>query len=201
LPKIADHLCPECRDHFGEVRDGLALLGIPFTQSHRLVRGLDYYTRTTFEVVSSEGELGAQNSILGGGRYDGLVEELGGPAVPGIGLAVGMERLVLALPGLATEPRCEVFLAPLGSKEVFAKVLLAQRALRMAGIRTLTDPEGRSLKSQMKKADKLRARFVAILGPDELSRQVFMVRNMADSQQQEVPIDRLVEHLKEEIGG
>ena len=92
LPKITDHLCADCREHFAEVRRQLELLGIPYRLSHRLVRGLDYYVRTTFEVTSDA--LGAQSSVLGGGRYDGLVKDLGGPDVPGIGFAVGMERLV-----------------------------------------------------------------------------------------------------------
>ena len=96
LPRIADHLCAECRDHFAEVRRELDLLGIPTASSHRLVRGLDYYMRTTFEVMS--GALGAQNSVLGGGRYDGLVKDLGGPDLPGIGFALGMERLVMTMP-------------------------------------------------------------------------------------------------------
>src|SRR6266536_2663100 len=111
LPRISDHLCDECRAHFAEVRRELELLHIPYRLSHRLVRGLDYYVCTTFEVLS--GELGAQNSVLGGGRYDGLVKELGGPDICGIGFAVGMERLIMALPAAQDERRCDVFLMPL----------------------------------------------------------------------------------------
>ena len=113
LPMIADHLCAECRDHFAEVRRQLEALGIPYRVSPRLVRGLDYYVRTTFEVLS--GELGAQNCVLGGGRYDGLVRDLGGPDVAGIGFAVGLERLALLLPPREGERRCDVFLAPLAA--------------------------------------------------------------------------------------
>ena len=166
LPKISEHLCDECRAHFAEVRRELELLKIPYRLSHRLVRGLDYYVRTTFEVVS--GELGAQNSVLGGGRYDGLVKELGGPDIPGIGFALGMERLVMLVPPVAVAARCDVFLAPLvaGARD-FA--LRLQRQLRKAGVRVLMDHEGRGLKSQMKRADKLGARLVAIMGEDELA--------------------------------
>jgi histidyl-tRNA synthetase len=198
LPRIADHLCAECRDHFAEVRRELGLMGIPHRLSHRLVRGLDYYVRTTFEVVSTA--LGAQNSVLGGGRYDGLVEQLGGPALSGIGWALGMERLVMLLPEAAGERRCDVFLAALaeGARDA---ALLAQKALRAAGLRSLMDHEGRGLKSQMKKADKLGARYVALLGTDELQAGVWTVRDMASSTQETVPQARLVDHFKEKLDG
>ena len=198
LPKISDHLCGPCRDHFGEVRRELDLLGIPHRLSHRLVRGLDYYVRTTFEVTSAG--LGAQNSVLGGGRYDGLVAQLGGPETSGIGWALGMERLVMLLPDAAGAPRCEVFLAPLapGALDV---ALLAQRGLRAGGLRVLMDQEGRGLKSQMKKADKLGARYVAILGPDELLAGTWTVRDMGGSSQEAVPHAKLVEYFKEKLDG
>jgi len=198
LPKITDHLCPECRDHFAEVRRQLELLGIPYRLSHRLVRGLDYYVRTTFEVTS--GELGAQNSVLGGGRYDGLVEDLGGPAVAGIGFAVGMERLALLLPPRADERRCDVFLVPL-AREAVDPALLLQRELRRAGLRAMLDPEGRSFKSRMKQADRLGARFVAIRGDDERARGVWTLRDMARSTQEDVEEARVLDHLKERTNG
>jgi histidyl-tRNA synthetase len=201
LPKITDHLCAECRDHFAEVRRQLDLLGIAYRVEPRLVRGLDYYVRTTFEVTSSA--LGAQNSVLGGGRYDGLVHELGGPELCGIGFAVGMERLALipAADGEGAQPRrCEVFLVPLASGAL-DRALLVQRGLRAAGRSALLDHEGRGLKSQMKKADKLGARFVAILGEDEQARGVWTVRNMASSAQEEVPEARLAEYFRERLDG
>jgi histidyl-tRNA synthetase len=194
LPKISDHLCADCRDHFAEVRRELSLLGIPYRVSHRLVRGLDYYVRTTFEVLSDE--LGAQNSVLGGGRYDGLVQQLGGPDLPGIGFALGMERLVMTLPAAPAEPRCDVFLAPLAAGAL-DHALRAQRALRQAGVAVMMDHEGRGLKSQMKRADKLGARYVAILGEDELGKGSWTVRDMRGSAQEAVALDRLVEHLVE----
>jgi histidyl-tRNA synthetase len=198
LPKISEHLCAECRDHFAEVRRELGVLGIPFRLSHRLVRGLDYYTRTTFEVLS--GELGAQNSVLGGGRYDGLVKDLGGPDIPGIGFALGMERLVMILPPAPDEARCQVYVAPLAAAALDPALSLS-RELRAAGLRVLVDHDGRGLKSQMKKADKLGARFVAMMGEDELARGVWTVRDMAGSTQDVLPVDRAAAHLKEKIVG
>src|SRR5207249_436907 len=169
LPRISDHLCAECRDHFAEVRRELELLEIPYRLSHRLVRGLDYYTRTTFEVTSAA--LGAQNSVLGGGRYDGLVKDLGGPDLTAIGFALGLERLVMLLPAAGPEPRCDAFLAVLAPK-AFDRALLIQHDLREAGVRVMMDHEGRGLKAQMKRADKLGARYVAIMGEDELAEDV-----------------------------
>jgi histidyl-tRNA synthetase len=198
LPKIAGHLCAECRDHFAEVCRQLKVLGIPYRLSHRLVRGLDYYVRTTFEVLS--GELGAQNSVLGGGRYDGLVHDLGGPEVAGTGFAVGLERLALLVPSPEGEGRCDVFLAPL-TDEALDPALFLQRDLRQAGVRAMLDPEGRSFKSRMKQADKLGARYVAILGEDEMARRVWTVRDMKQSEQEDVPEERILEHLKEKTNG
>ncbi|HEU0106636.1 MAG TPA: histidine--tRNA ligase [Vicinamibacteria bacterium] len=195
LPRISDHLCDECRAHFAEVRRELELLGIPYRLSHRLVRGLDYYVRTTFEVLS--GELGAQNSVLGGGRYDGLVKELGGPDIPGIGFALGMERLVMLIPPVPVAARCEVFLAPLVAEgRDFA--LRLQRQLRQAGLRVMMDHEGRGLKSQMKRADKVGARFVAILGEDEMAKARWTIRDMKASTQEEVGLDAAAAYLIKE---
>jgi histidyl-tRNA synthetase len=167
--------------------------------SHRLVRGLDYYVRTTFEVVS--GELGAQNSVLGGGRYDGLVKEVGGPDIPGIGFALGMERLVMLVPAVAVDARCDVFLAPL-VPEARDFALRLQRQLRQAAVRVLMDHEGRGLKSQMKRADKLGARLVAIMGEDELKEARWTIRDMKASSQEQVGLDAAADYLiKETTGG
>jgi histidyl-tRNA synthetase len=190
LPKIADHLCADCAAHFAEVRRQLDLLGIEYRVEPRLVRGLDYYVRTTFEVVS--GDLGAQNSVLGGGRYDGLVHELGGPDVPGIGWALGLERLLLLVPDEKAPARCDVFLAPLAAAAVDPSLVL-QRDLRRKGLTVLLDPEGRSFKSRMKLADKLGARYVAIRGEDEVARGVWSVRDMAGSSQEDLA-RRATEH-------
>jgi histidyl-tRNA synthetase len=196
LPKISDHLCPECRDHFAEVTRELTLLGIPYRLSHRLVRGLDYYVRTTFEVLGAS--LGSQNSVLGGGRYDGLVQELGGPDLPGIGFALGMERLVMSVPAAAGVPRCAVFLAPLAAAGL-DHALAAQKRLREAGVSVLMDYEGRSMKSQMKRADKLGARYVAILGEDELAKGAWTVRDMRESSQEQVALADLPARMIERV--
>jgi histidyl-tRNA synthetase len=198
LPRIADHLCAECADHFAEVRRQLELLGIPYRLDHRLVRGLDYYVRTTFEVTS--GHLGAQSSVLGGGRYDGLVRDLGGPDAAGVGFAVGLERLALLVPPGEARARCDVFLMPLVPAGLDPALRL-QRALRQAGLAAMLDPEGRSFKSRMKQADKLGARLVAILGDDEIARGSWTVRDMARSAQEDVPQERILEHLKEKANG
>jgi len=198
LPRITDHLCSPCAEHFAEVRRQLELLAIPYRQSHRLVRGLDYYVRTTFEVTSTA--LGAQSSVLGGGRYDGLVKDLGGPEAAGIGFAVGLDRLALLVPPGEGVPRCFVFLVPLATAAL-DRALRLQRELRQAGLRAMLDPEGRSFKSRMKQADKLGARFVAIMGDDEIARGAWTVRDMARSEQQDVPEDGVLDHLKEKANG
>jgi histidyl-tRNA synthetase len=198
LPRITDHLCAPCGEHFGEVKRQLELLGIPYRLSPRLVRGLDYYVRTTFEVTSDA--LGAQSSILGGGRYDGLVKQLGGPDVAGIGFAIGLERLVSLVPPRGAEPRCDVFLMPLAEGSL-DEALRLQKRLRAAGLSVLLDPEGRSFKSRMKQADKLGARYAAILGDDERKKGVWSLRDMARSEQREVTEQQLLDHLKETTNG
>jgi histidyl-tRNA synthetase len=202
LPRISDHLCDECRAHFDAVRQGLDLVGIPYRLSHRLVRGLDYYTRTTFEVTS--GALGAQNSVLGGGRYDLLVKELGGPDLPAIGFALGMERLVLALPQVDAPRRCDVLVAvPRRGDERpgLDKALALERALRARGLRVMLEHEGRSFKSTLKQADRLRARFVALLGEDELAKGAWAIRDMEKSAQETVEEARVAAYLEERLRG
>ena len=163
------------------------------------MRGLDYYTRTTFEV--SSGALGAQNSVLGGGRYDGLVKELGGPDLTGIGFALGMERLVMLLPAGGATSAAATCSWPRWSRRRSTRRSSPQRALRAPGVRVLMDHEGRGLKSQMKKADKLGARFVAILGEDELAAGAWTVRDMGGSSQEAVPDDAPGGHFKEKLDG
>jgi histidyl-tRNA synthetase len=195
LPHTVDYLCDECRAHFGAVRRYLDQFGIPYTVSHRLVRGLDYYTRTTFEVLA--GTIGAQNALLGGGRYDGLVKHLGGPDRVGIGFAAGIERLVLALPETLAlaEKRPDVFIAALGEPAREASLGLL-RDLRRAGLNAQIEYEGRSLKSQMKRADRLKAPLVFILGDDELARGEVTVRRMASSSQESISLGGVVEFVK-----
>jgi histidyl-tRNA synthetase len=195
LPHTVDFLCGECRAHFDAVRKYLDLFGVPYGLSHRLVRGLDYYTRTTFEVLA--GNIGAQSAVLGGGRYDGLVRHLGGPDRVGIGFAAGIERLVLALPEQVDLPaaRPDVFVAALGEPAREASLALL-RDLRRAGLNAQIEYEGRSLKSQMKRADRLKAPIVFILGEDELASGSVTVRRMAASAQESVPLAGAVEFAK-----
>ena len=179
--------------HFDAVQRQLRAYGEPFRVSHRLVRGLDYYTRTTFELLGSN--LGAQNALLGGGRYDGLVEQLGGPRRAGIGFAAGLERLVLALPdGAAVATPPDAFVASIG-EEAREPALLVARDLRHAGFRTLIDYDARSAKSQMKRADRTGARYVIIVGGDELARGEVTVKQMASGEQRSVGRDALVDAL------
>jgi histidyl-tRNA synthetase len=196
-PPILDHLCADCAAHFARVRGYLDGLGVAHTVAPRLVRGLDYYRRTTFEVVSTS--LGAQSALLGGGRYDGLIEELGGPPVPGFGFAVGEDRLVMSLPddlpGLGQS--VEVFIVVLGDEAVEAGLLAAAR-LRDAGRAAVVEPAPqKSLKAQMRRANDLKARFALILGADEISRGTLTVKRMADGAQREVPAASLVQALTE----
>jgi len=200
LPHTVDYLCDECRAHFAAVTRDLGVYGIPYTLSHRLVRGLDYYTRTTFEVLA--GQIGAQNALLGGGRYDGLVKKLGGPDRVGIGFAAGIERLVLALPESVALPekRAEVFIAALGEPAREASLALL-RDLRRGGVNVQVEYEGRSLKSQMKRADRLKAPLVFIIGDDELARGEVTVRRMATSSQESVPLRGAVAFVRANTQG
>lgn len=188
-PSIIEHLCSGCADHFQVAEQGLKDLDIPFRINPFMVRGLDYYTRTTFELLTDA--LGAQGAVGAGGRYDGLVSQLGGPALPGIGFAMGMERLVL-LAGLNSEQKIPVavpdlFVVALGDGAMEYGFSLAS-ALRVRGIRVAIDYEGRSLKSQMKQADKLGARFALILGENELETGSAVLKNLATSEQERVEL-------------
>ncbi|HXQ22290.1 MAG TPA: histidine--tRNA ligase [Candidatus Acidoferrales bacterium] len=175
-PLMIDHLCGPCRAHFDAVRGFLTREGLEPRLNPRMVRGLDYYCRTAFEVVA-EG-LGAQNAVGGGGRYDGLVKALGGPDTPGIGFALGVERLILSMAEAGATPlRPEVFIAPLGAAAESEAIHLAHR-WRRAGVRVEMTGGGKSLKSQMRMADKSGARYVVILGEDELAVRALTVRDM-----------------------
>ncbi|MFQ6672396.1 MAG: histidine--tRNA ligase [Candidatus Tectimicrobiota bacterium] len=199
-PTIGEYLCQACVDHFEQVQGHLRRVGLSFGLNPHLVRGLDYYTRTTFEVIS--GKLGAQNAVCGGGRYDGLVEELGGPPTPAMGFAIGIERLISLLdrtPLAVDEGTPHLFIATVGS-EAEEVAFDVTHALRSASIRVEREYEGRSLKAQMKVADRSGAPYTLILGGDELSRGVALLRNMAASSQEEVALENLVEAIKARLG-
>jgi len=197
-PLSVDFLCDECREHFGEVQRGLSELGIPYELNGRLVRGLDYYTRTVFEFVHPK--LGAQSTVLGGGRYDGLIAELGGNPTPGVGFGCGIERVLLVREANSqpkpTSATVDVFIAVASDVAKDTAVRLLYQ-LRRAGVRADRDYLDRSLKGQMRYADKLGARFVLILGDEELREGVVTVRDMKKSEQRREPIDKIVALLKD----
>jgi len=191
-PKITDHLCPECAAHFATVTGMLDAAGLRYTLNPRLVRGLDYYVRTTFEIVS--GDIGSQSSVAGGGRYDGLVSSIGGPDVPGVGFACGMERLALLIDKV-NEPAPDFYLAVLDASGLDQGLLLAQD-LRRAGFSGEAPYAPRSVKSQMRAADKSGARFCLVLGTDELAAGTVVVKNMTAGGQETVSQDMLVAYLR-----
>lgn len=195
-PRTVDFLCKSCRQHFETVGRLLARVGISYVLDPKLVRGLDYYTRTTFEVLA-EG-IGAQNSVTGGGRYDGLIEEIGGPPTPGIGFAIGFERLVTVLEqqGLTvTEPRPDVFVAPLGEAALPPAFTLVEQ-LRHAGLRAEIGYDEKSLRSQLRRANKLGAAFTLMLGERELTMGKVAVKDMQGGAQEEVALDAVVGYLR-----
>ncbi len=195
-PKPLESLCEACADHFARVRGLLDLLKITYTIDDRLVRGLDYYTRTAFEVVNPR--LGAQNALAGGGRYDGLIEVMGGPSTPGIGFAIGLERVLASMPaGAEGESVLQgVYVATIGQEAHRTGMLLLQE-LRRRGVRGVIDLEGRSLKGQMRQANKDRVRYCLILGEDELAKGQVTVRDMAKAEEQPVSLDHVVARLVE----
>ncbi len=189
-PGSADHLCPECAEHFARVREGLDRLGLAYDIDPRLVRGLDYYTRTVFELVS--GDLGSQDTLIGGGRYDGLVELLGGPPTPGIGFAGGFERLVMVLrerrPDAVATERLDLFLATLGEDGRRAGMKLAAE-LRRRGISVDLDHRARGLRKQLGQANDLRARFLVVLGDDEVRAERGKLKDMDSGGERETALD------------
>jgi histidyl-tRNA synthetase len=191
-PLISDYLCAACAAHFAAVKSFLEILEISYEVNPRMVRGLDYYTRTTFEVVA--GGLGAQNAVAAGGRYDQLVAALGGPDTAGIGFAIGMERLILITPDEPLPSGPSLFIAALGEKQLRAAFGLSYR-LNRAGVRAMIDYEGRSLKAQMRRADKLRARYVLILGEDEQRRGQAILRHMEEKKQEDIPLSSIFEDI------
>ncbi|MGA8366540.1 MAG: histidine--tRNA ligase [Candidatus Acidiferrales bacterium] len=201
LPRISDHLCPDCREHFEELKEELKLRGIAYEENWRLVRGLDYYTRTTFE-VTAEG-LGSQNAVCGGGRYDGLVELLGGPPTKGIGFAIGTDRAILSLqeggklphlPGLA------VYVAWMGAKAYPTAVKIA-RNLRERGVSVELPAEEMKFKKSLGLADKLGARYALIIGEDEVASGTYTLKRLADADQQKLSENDLLEYLESERRG
>lgn len=195
-PSILDHLCDTCRAHFAGVRKYLEEMDIPYIVNPRMVRGLDYYTQTAFEFIAES--VGAVGTIAAGGRYNGLVASLGGQDVPGIGFATGLERLLAVMAAEGIEPPAphglDCFVVAVGESARTAAAPLVHR-LRKAGLAVDLDHLNRKMKGQLKAADRLQARYVLILGEDELARGTVQLRRMADGVQEEVPLSEAVERL------
>ncbi len=201
LPRISDHLCADCHEHFAKLKEELVLRGIAYQENWRLVRGLDYYTRTTFE-VTAEG-LGSQNAVCGGGRYDGLVELLGGPPTKGIGFAIGTDRAILSLQEGGELPRLPglaVYVAWMGAKAYPTAVQIAQK-LRERGLAVELPSEEMKFKKSLGLADKLGARYALIIGDDEVASHTFALKRLADAEQKQFNEDELLEQLESERRG
>ena len=189
-PKILDYICDDCQAHFDSVQSYLKVMGIEYTVNPTIVRGLDYYTRTVFEFVT--GSIGAQSTVCGGGRYDGLVEQLGGPAVPACGFAVGLERFMMLLEArgieLPPENPVDLYIASMNPQANLKAAQLAA-AVRDEGVACLFDTVGRSLKAQMKFANNMGVLYTAVLGTDEIENGVVKVKCMADGTETELSLD------------
>ena len=185
-PSVIGYLTEEDRTHFEGLQETLTLLGTPYRVDHSLVRGLDYYTRTLFEVLGKGAGLGAQNALLGGGRYDEMVKSFGGPDTPAIGFAMGLERLLMAMPDSAPDPHVDVFIVT-AQPGVRAEAALLGRELRDAGLAVESDLRGGSLKSQLRRADKINARIAMILGESEVERGVVQLKDLQRQTQDEIP--------------
>ncbi len=189
-PKVTDYLCDECENHFASVQKYLDAMGIQYKVNSSIVRGLDYYTKTVFEFVSNQ--IGAQGTVCGGGRYDGLVKEVGGPDTPALGFAIGIERLLLLMSAQNTpfpaEAKCDIYIASMGEN---ATVKAAQIAsdLRGEGIHAQFDVVGRSVKAQMKFANKIGAAYTVVLGDSELEEGKAKLKNMATGEETEIPLE------------
>jgi histidyl-tRNA synthetase len=199
-PDVLDLLEPADRQHWERLCGALDALGTPYEVAPRLVRGLDYYTRTLFEIQASTGELGSQNALLGGGRYDGMIKELGGPATPAIGFAMGLERLLLAMPEDARARPRLCFVAPIGVPAQDDALRLG-RELRAAGIATEVDARGNSPKSMLRRADALGAGACIIIGDSELGRAVVKLKDLSAHTQEEVPRSEIVARVTALLGG
>ena len=193
-PRLTDHLSPEARTHFDQVLAGLVAIGVPYQLNPRLVRGLDYYCLTSFEITSTH--LGAQNAVGAGGRYDGLVEALGGPSVPAVGFAVGLERVSLMLPDASSSSlnECLYYVAAFGDKGTALGLVLLDE-LRRVGLSAQCDYRATTLKAHLRQADRSKCHFAILLGDDEASHGSVILRNLESKAQEELPLAGLVSLL------
>lgn len=197
-PAIIDYICEDCSAHFESVKKYLDKMNIEYVVNPRIVRGLDYYTRTVFEFVSTE--IGAQGTVCGGGRYDGLLEELGGPHTPSLGFAMGTGRLLMLMQAQGIElPKpngCDIYIATMGEQASYEAAALTAD-LRAGGISAQTDVVGRSLKAQMKYADKIGAKYTAVLGDDEIAAGILKVKNMDSGETKELAVSDFADSFME----
>lgn len=196
MPKMLDHLCAPCKEHFDAVCSGLIALNIPFQINKKIVRGIDYYTRTAFEFVAKAEEMGSQATVSAGGRYDKLVHQLGGPMTPAVGFASGIERLSLLLQGLKEQvkPTLDLYCVipdPAG----LSLTLQVADQLRQRNLRVEVDLQQKAMKNQMKRANKLNANYCLILGSQEIENKIAILKNMKDQTQDELPLEKLDEEL------
>ena len=199
-PSILDHLCSSCSEDFDMLKGYMTALKLTFNVNDRMVRGLDYYTKTAFEITSEN--LGSQDAVAAGGRYDHLVEEVGGPPTPAIGYAIGMERLslLLAEDEVRFRKSPDLFIATLG-KEAYKRAFMLAHDLRTEGLRIEYDHEGKSLKAQMRKADNFGAAYVLILGEDEIKSGRAILKDMKGHEQDEIGLEGLVQEMRERLKG
>jgi histidyl-tRNA synthetase len=197
-PQLTDHLSPEARTHFDQVLEGLMAIGVPYQLNPRLVRGLDYYCLTSFEITSTH--LGAQNAVGAGGRYDGLVETLGGPSVPAVGFAVGLERIALMLPSASVSSNndCLFYIAAFGATGTRLGLVLLDE-LRRVGLSSQCDYRATTLKAHLRQADRLQCRYAILLGDDEANSGSIILRNLESKAQEKLPLDGLPSLLKSRI--
>ena len=195
-PAVIDYLCDDCQAHFDGVKAHLDGMGISYKVNPRIVRGLDYYTRTVFEFIS--GDIGAQATVCGGGRYDGLLEQMGSQPHPALGFAMGIERLLMVLESQGTEipkpKNCDIYIAPMGEAATLKATTLCA-ALRDEGFEALTDIVGRGLKAQMRYANKIGAEFTLVLGDSELESGKAKLKRMETGEETEVELDKLADAI------
>ena len=195
-PRMIDYLCDDCRNAFEDLKSNLTAMGIDFTIDPNIVRGLDYYTKTAFEFVTTK--IGAQGTVCGGGRYDHLVEELGGPPIPGVGFGLGIERLLLLMEAnnayFPEENRVDAFIAVMGDAAKAFGLKLA-RELRAKGITAEMDTLARNIKGQFKYADRLNARYTLVIGDNELEKGVVSLKDMVKSEQREIKIEDIYKEI------
>lgn len=195
-PRMLDYLCDDCRNAFEELKTNLTSMGIEYVIDPNIVRGLDYYTKTAFEFVTTK--IGAQGTVCGGGRYDHLIEELGGPPIPGVGFGLGIERLIMLMEAndvkFPEESRPEVFIAVMGEAAKSFGLKLC-RELRQKGVIAEMDTLSRNIKGQFKYADRLGAKYTLVIGEDELKKGVVSLKDMAKSEQREIKIENIYEEI------